>query len=141
MRIPGGRERLGRFPHEFSGGQRQRIALAAALAGDPAILIADEPTSALDSVVQRHVADLLDALVRERGLTLIFVTHDIALASELAGRIAVMHRGRLVEQGPTAQVLAAPAHPQTRALLAGHIGLDTPRRARLSALDAEAPHG
>ena len=79
--------RLNSYPHEFSGGQKQRIALAAALAGNPSLLIADEPTSALDTVVQRHIVNLLDELVRDSGLTLLFVTHDIALASERETRL------------------------------------------------------
>src|SRR6185503_19741271 len=104
VRIPRARQRMGDYPHEFSGGQRQRIALAAALAVDPPLLIADEPTSALDAVVQKELVALLDELVRENGLTLLFVTHDIALASELADEVAVLHRGRLVEAGPAARV-------------------------------------
>ena len=99
VRIPKALSRLNSYPHEFSGGQKQRIALAAALAGNPSLLIADEPTSALDTVVQRHIVNLLDELVRESGLTLLFVTHDIALASERADQIAVLYKGRLVESG------------------------------------------
>jgi len=128
VRVPG---RLRGYPHEFSGGQRQRIALAAALAADPALLIADEPTSALDSVVQRELVDLLDALVRSQGLTLLFVTHDIALAATLADDVAVLRRGHLLEHGPVGRVLAAPRHPYTRALLATHLDLATPLGRRL----------
>ena len=124
-------EALSRHPHEFSGGQRQRIALAAALAADPVLLIADEPTSALDTVVQHAMVELLDGLVRERGLTLVFVTHDIALASMLADDVAVLHAGHLLESGPVARVLRAPAHAYTRALLAARLDLDTPLAARL----------
>ncbi|QJP16237.1 ABC transporter ATP-binding protein [Starkeya sp. ORNL1] len=135
VRIPQARQAMGRFPHEFSGGQRQRIAMAAALAVDPPFLIADEPTSALDTVVQRELVTLLDELVREQRLTLLFVTHDIALASELADEVAVLLRGRLVETGPAAQVLSRPSHPYTRALLATRLDLDTPRAARLLEMD------
>ncbi|SDP71515.1 peptide/nickel transport system ATP-binding protein [Phyllobacterium sp. YR620] len=127
--------RLNSYPHEFSGGQKQRIALAIALAGNPSLLIADEPTSALDTVVQRHIVNLLDRLVRDNGLTLIFVTHDIALASERADKIGVLYKGRLVEFGPAADVLGAPRHPYTRALVDTHISLDTPRRKRLAEID------
>ncbi len=130
VRVPGGR--LRDHPHQFSGGQRQRIALAAALAAEPVLLVADEPTSALDSVVQAELVALLDGLVREDGLSLLFITHDIALASQLAGDVAVLHRGRVVEQGPAAQVLGAPAHPYTRALIATRLDLDTPPAARLA---------
>ena len=135
VHIPRARERMGDYPHEFSGGQRQRIALAAALAVDPPLLIADEPTSALDAVVQKELVALLDELVRENGLTLIFVTHDIALASELADEVAVLHRGRLVEAGPAARVFSMPEHPYTKALLATRLDLDTPLGARLPEID------
>ena len=114
-----------RSPAALSGGQRQRVAIAAAIAARPALLIADEPTSALDTIVQARIVSLLDALVREDGMTLLFVTHDIALASGFADRIAVLHEGRLVEEGPAADVLAAPRDACTRTLVAGHIGLDT----------------
>lgn len=135
VRIPNPLSRLDSYPHEFSGGQKQRIALAAALAGSPSMLIADEPTSALDTVVQRHIVNLLDDLVRENGLTLLFVTHDIALASERADKIGVLYRGRLVELGEAAQVLGRPRHDYTKALITAHISLDTPRRDRLVEID------
>ncbi len=135
VRIPKPLSRLNSYPHEFSGGQKQRIAMAAALAGNPSLLIADEPTSALDTVVQRHIVDLLDELVREAGLTLLFVTHDIALASERADTIAVLYQGRLVETGPTVRVLGEPEHPYTRALINTHISLDTPRAKRLAEIN------
>jgi peptide/nickel transport system ATP-binding protein len=137
VRIPKALSRLNSYPHEFSGGQKQRIALAAALAGNPSLLIADEPTSALDTVVQRHIVNLLDELVRDSGLTLLFVTHDIALASERADQIAVLYKGRLVEAGAADKVLGQPEHPYTKALIGTHIGLDTPRRNRLVEIDAD----
>jgi peptide/nickel transport system ATP-binding protein len=137
---------LGRFPHEFSGGQRQRIALAASLSGGPRLLIADEPTSALDTLAQREMVGLIDAAVREAGLALVFVTHDIALASELADRVLVLHAGRAVEAGPVAEVFTRPAHAYTRALLATHLSLDTPRTSRLPEIaganfEVRIPHG
>ena len=135
VRIPRPLSRLDSYPHEFSGGQKQRIALAAALAGDPSLLIADEPTSALDTVVQRHIVNLLDDLVRENGLTLLFVTHDIALASERADKIGVLYGGRLVEFGEAPKVLGEPRHNYTKALISAHISLDTPRRRRLVEID------
>jgi peptide/nickel transport system ATP-binding protein len=135
VRIPRARERAREFPHEFSGGQRQRIAIAAALAGNPKLLIADEPTSALDTVVQRELVALFDELTRDAGLTLIFVTHDIALASEIADDVAVLHGGRLVEAGPAGRVFSAPAHPYTRALLATRLDLDMPAGRRLREID------
>ena len=137
VRIPYALLRRNSYPHEFSGGQKQRIALAAAMAANPAFIIADEPTSALDTVVQKHVADLLDRLVREDGLTLLFVTHDIALASNLADHIVVLYKGRLVEYGPAGKVLSRPKHAYTKALIATHLGLDTPRHTRLPEIDSE----
>jgi peptide/nickel transport system ATP-binding protein len=145
MDIPSPTEALRRHPHEFSGGQRQRIALAAALAADPVLLIADEPTSALDTVVQHAMVELLDGLVRERGLTLLFVTHDIALASMLADEVAILHAGYLMESGPVAQVFRTPAHAYTRALLAARLDLDTPLQHRLPEIGpgftVVTPHG
>lgn len=137
VHIPKPLSRLNSYPHEFSGGQKQRIALAAALAGNPSLLIADEPTSALDTVVQRHIVNLLDELVRDNGLTLLFVTHDIALASERADTIVVLYKGKLVECGPTAGVLGEPEHAYTKALIATHISLDMPRRKRLAEINAD----
>ena len=135
VQIADSQQRIRSYPHEFSGGQKQRIAIAAALAAQPQLLIADEPTSALDTVVQNHVAQLLDGLVRAQGLTMLFVTHDIALASQLADRIAVLYRGELVEIGTAEQVITAPQHDYTKALLATHIGLDWEKQPRLPEID------
>lgn len=135
VHIPKALSRLNSYPHEFSGGQKQRIALAAALAGNPSLLIADEPTSALDTVVQRHIVDLLDELVRDGGLTLLFVTHDIALASERADQIAVLYKGQLVESGPAAELLREPQHPYTKALIDTHISLKTRKAKRLAEIN------
>jgi peptide/nickel transport system ATP-binding protein len=135
VQIADSQQRLRSYPHEFSGGQKQRIAIAAALAAQPQLLIADEPTSALDTVVQNYVAQLLDGLVRAQGLTMLFVTHDIALASQLADRIAVLYRGELVEIGTAEQVITAPQHDYTKALLATHIGLDWEKQPRLPEID------
>ncbi len=126
VRIPDPDRALGAYPHQLSGGQRQRVAIAAAIAGEPSLLIADEATSALDTIVQAEIVALLDELVRAEGMTLIFITHDIALASGFADRIAVLHDARLVEAGPAAALLGAPKEAYTAKLLASHIGLDTP---------------
>jgi peptide/nickel transport system ATP-binding protein len=105
------------YPHELSGGQRQRVMIAGALALEPSMLVADEPVSSLDASVRGEILALLLGLVRDLGLSVLVVTHDLGLAWNIADRLAVMYLGRIVEQGPTEAVLAAPRHPYTRALL------------------------
>lgn len=106
-----------RFPHELSGGQRQRVVIAGALALNPRVLIADEPVSSLDASVRGEILNLLLALRDDLGLTVLVVTHDLGLAWNIADRVAVMYLGRIVESGPTAEVLTDPQHPYTQALL------------------------
>jgi peptide/nickel transport system permease protein len=118
VRIPNPAERARAFPHELSGGMRQRVGIAMALANDPEIIIADEPTTALDVTVQAQILALLDDLRRARGLAILFITHDFGVVGQLCDRIAVMYGGRIVEAGPTDEVLAGPAHPYTRRLIA-----------------------
>jgi len=106
-----------RFPHELSGGQRQRVVIAAAMVLRPELLLADEPVSMLDVSIRAEILNLLNELRRQRGISILFITHDLGTVAHFADRIAVMYLGRLVEVGPTAQVLQNPQHPYTKALL------------------------
>lgn len=117
VRIPSPEQRLKAYPHEMSGGMRQRAMIALALACKPQILLADEPTTALDATVQIQILILLRELQQALGLSIVFVTHDIGAAVEVADRVAVMYGGRIVEQAPLAELLDNPQHPYTRVLL------------------------
>jgi oligopeptide/dipeptide ABC transporter ATP-binding protein len=110
--------RAEQYPHQLSGGLRQRAMIAMALAGKPRLLIADEPTTALDVTVQKEILELLQKLRRELGLGLLFITHDLGVVAQVADRVVVLYAGRVVEEGPTGEVLRTPKHPYTQGLLA-----------------------
>ncbi len=117
VRLPDPETIVGRYPHQLSGGQRQRVAIAMALACRPRLLIADEPTTALDVTIQAEVLDLLAALVAEDGMSLVFITHDLAVLSQIATHAVVLEDGRVVEEAPIADLLTHPSSPVTRGLL------------------------
>ncbi|HWI32295.1 MAG TPA: ABC transporter ATP-binding protein [Microbacterium sp.] len=116
--VPDPATRARAWPHQLSGGLRQRVMIAAALAVEPAILLCDEPTTALDTTVQAQLLALVDRLRVERGMSVVFVSHNLAVVSRVAQRVIVMYAGRIVEAGPTSEILHHPAHPYTQALIA-----------------------
>lgn len=123
VRIPSAQRRLDSYPHEMSGGMLQRVMISLALSCNPKVLLADEPTTALDATVQIQILLLLRELQREFGLSMIFVTHDIGVASEIADRIAVMYAGKIVEEASAVQIIESPLHPYTAGLLGARVEL------------------
>jgi len=117
VQIPEPERALGRLPHEFSGGQRQRLMIAMALLPGPDLIIADEPTTALDVTIQAQILRLLRGLVKERGVSVLFTTHDLGTAHEICDRVVVMYAGQEMESAPTEAFFGRPAHPYTRRLL------------------------
>lgn len=123
---------LNRYPHELSGGQRQRVVIAIACALSPKLLVADEPTTALDVVLQAQILDLLRDLVRERGMGLMLISHDLAVVAEMADRITIMRHGEVLEAGPAAEILAAQKHPYTKQLAHASTHVPEVRRSHAS---------
>jgi peptide/nickel transport system ATP-binding protein len=138
VQIPSAARRLKSYPHEMSGGMRQRAMIALALSCRPAVLLADEPTTALDVTVQIQIIVLLRQLQQELGMAVVFVTHDVGVAAEVADRIAVMYAGRFVETGPTDAVIRSPSHPYTAGLLASTV-LGAAQGQRLEAIPGTPP--
>jgi len=125
--LPEPERRLRDYPHQFSGGQRQRILIAMAIVNRPRLLIADEPTTALDVTVQAQILALLKELRRAHGLSMLFISHDLAVVAQVADRVAVMQEGRIVEMAQTAEMFRAPRHPYTRRLLGSAPTMGTDR--------------
>ncbi|MDQ2926982.1 MAG: ABC transporter ATP-binding protein [Pseudomonadota bacterium] len=136
--ITAAEERLEQYPHQFSGGMRQRVVIALALAGEPRLIVADEPTTALDVSIQAQIIFLLKRLCKEHGAAVMLVTHDMGVIAETCDRVAVMYAGRIVEIGPVASVIHAPAHPYTAGLMGSIPAMDEDR-ARLLQIDGAMP--
>jgi peptide/nickel transport system ATP-binding protein len=137
--IPAPARRMNDYPHQLSGGMRQRVMIAIALAGKPEVLIADEPTTALDVTVQAQILELLRSLQRERGMALIFITHDLGVVAELCDRVLVMYAGRIAERAPVERLFAAPRHPYTQGLIHSVPTPDTPAKTMLPAIEGVVP--
>ena len=140
VQVTDAERRLDQYPHELSGGMRQRVMIAIALACDPQMLIADEPTTALDVTIQAQILALLAELKRERGMSMVVITHDLGVVAGVADRVAVMYGGRVVEQGTVEEVLLAPRHPYTRALLASMPRIDEVGNEPLQAIGGQPPN-
>lgn len=132
-------EHLRRYPHAFSGGQRQRIAIARALVSEPRLLVADECVAALDVSIQADVINLLKEIRRERGISILFISHNLSVVAHLCDRVAVMYLGRIVEVAPTRRLFSAPRHPYTRALFSAIPSLDPDARNTAERLEGEIP--
>ncbi|WP_396267289.1 ABC transporter ATP-binding protein [Ideonella sp.] len=139
VHMPQAADRLRAYPHQLSGGQRQRVVLAMALACGPELLVADEPTTALDAHVQREVLDLMRDLVAQQGMSLLLISHDLAVMAQRVQQVAVMYAGEVVEMGPTEAVFAQPRHPYTQALMAARPRLGLARGTRLPVLPGRVP--
>jgi len=137
--IPDAARRLSQYPHQFSGGMRQRIMIAAALACNPALILADEPTTALDVTIQAQILELMRDLSRRFGVAMLIITHNLGVVARYADRVNVMYAGRIVERGSARDLYRRPRHPYTLGLLRSVPRLDEPRRARLQPIEGQPP--
>jgi len=137
--IPDPAQRLNSYPHEFSGGQRQRLMIAMALSCKPKLLIADEPTTALDVTIQAQILDLIRAVARDYGTSVVLITHDLGVVAQIADHVQVMYDGKVVESGPTAAIFDDPRHPYTWGLLGSMPRVDRPRLDRLPTIPGAPP--
>ena len=140
--LPSPEEKLKQYPHQLSGGMRQRVMIAMALACEPKVLIADEPTTALDVLIQAQILDLLESLKKEFGMSILLITHDLGVVTEIAERVMVMYAGDEVETGPTKSILKNPNHPYTKGLISSrpHIKVDGNKAQRLSEIPGNVPN-
>ena len=138
--IPDPERRIGDYPHQFSGGMRQRVMIAMALSCNPKLLIADEPTTAVDVTIQAQLLEVVKELTSRLGTAVMLITHNLGVVARYVNRMAVMYAGRIVEQGPAAEVYAHPRHPYTIGLLASVPRLDKPRKERLVPIDGQPPN-
>lgn len=138
--VPSPEERLKVFPHQLSGGLRQRVMIAIALASNPALVIADEPTTALDVTIQAQVIDLLKELQKDFNTSILLITHDFGVVSQLASRVAVMYAGKIVEEGPLKSIIENPMHPYTELLILSIPGIKIKKGGRLRTIEGQVPN-
>lgn len=138
--VPNPEERLKVYPHQLSGGLRQRVMIAIALAGNPSMLIADEPTTALDVTLQAQIIDLMKELQKDFHMSILLITHDFGVVSQMADRVAVMYAGRIVEEGSLTQVIESPKHPYTQLLILSIPGIKVKKGGRLKTIEGTVPN-
>ncbi len=138
--VPNPEERINVYPHQLSGGLRQRVMIAISLAASPDLVIADEPTTALDVTIQAQIIELLKELQRETGMSILLITHDFGVVSQIAQRVAVMYAGKIIEEGPAKEVFHDPLHPYTRLLIMSIPGIKVKRGGRLEAIRGNVPN-
>ena len=139
VRMPDPERRVDEYPFQLSGGMRQRVMIAMALACEPRLLIADEPTTALDVTIQAQILNLMRQLQRERGTSILFITHDLGVVAEMADDVLIMYAGRMVERGSVQDVFTRPAHPYTQGLMRSIPSLDSPRKSKLWTVEGTVP--